>query len=371
MERPQRSATDDQTEPLQFSGSVRLPGHQPDTPEYARPRRAPWGSWTAATPRTGTTLRPFQFPSLEHLDGRVANAGEQARGVEGLRETTLRWWADSYRSFRTFLKQSGHEDTFLRGQPEEQIRILGLWIAWCRDHGLSHSAVNTYWRGLRSVFTRLQGADGVLNPLTLVVAPRAGLGQPRCLTRSAAEKVLAFVRNYAWVSRFTTLRNVAIVGLMLLAGLRRAEVVRLHCEDVHTEERSIRIARSKGRFGGKDRTAYMPPQLVAMLNAYLAERRRLRRACPAFLTASRSDTAIGHGTVRELFRVISQFSGVRVTPHSLRHTYATLLRQSGVPDRISMDLLGHSSLQVLQRYSHVFSEEHRREVERLWIDDGA
>ena len=82
MERPLRSATDDQTEPLQFSGSVRLPGHQPDTPEYVRPRRAPWGSWTAATPRTGTILRPFQFPSLEHLDGRVANAGEQARGAD-------------------------------------------------------------------------------------------------------------------------------------------------------------------------------------------------------------------------------------------------------------------------------------------------
>jgi site-specific recombinase XerD len=52
----------------------------------------------------------------------------------------------------------------------------------------------------------------------------------------------------------------------------------------------------------------------------------------------------------------------------LRHTYATILRQAGVPDRLSMDLLGHASLSMLQRYSHVESGEHRAAVERLVLD---
>lgn len=340
-------------------------------PQYRTTPRVPWGWWASGAPGPRPPVRPFQFPSLEHLDARVAAAGEQARGVEGLRESTLRWWAGSYRSMRTFLKDAGHEQVFLRGQPEDQVRILGLWLSSLRAGGASHNAIATYWRGVRSVFGRLQAADGVLNPLTLVQAPRVTPGQPRCLPRSAAEKVLIFVRNYPWLTPFTRLRNVAIVGLMLLAGLRRGEVVRLQFGDVLLDERTIRIVRSKGRHGGKDRMAYMSPQLAAMLAAYAEARRGEGRACPWFMTSARFDTGIGHSTIHELFRVITRHSGVRVSPHMLRHTYATLLRQSGVPDRVSMDLLGHNSLQVLQRYSHVFSEEYRREVERLWVDDGA
>jgi len=339
-------------------------------PTYVPPHRAPWGWWSSRGTEPRAPVRPFQFPSLEHLDARVAAAAEHARGTEGLRDTTLRWWAGSYRSLRTFLKESREETTFLRGQPEDQARLLGLWVAALRERGVSHYAVATYWRGLRSVFARFEAANRMLNPLTLVPAPRASLGQPRCLPRHSAEQVLIFVRNYPWRTRFTRLRNVAIVGLMLLAGLRRGEVVRLRYEDIHLDEGAIRVVRSKGPHGGKDRMAYMSPQLTTILGQYDDERRRVRRTCPSFLSLSQLDRGITESTVNELFKVVSRRSGEKVTPHMLRHTYATLLRQSGVPDRVSMDLLGHNSLQVLQRYSHVFSEEHRREAARLWLDDG-
>jgi len=52
----------------------------------------------------------------------------------------------------------------------------------------------------------------------------------------------------------------------------------------------------------------------------------------------------------------------------LRHTYATLLRQSGVADRVSMDLMGHQSLAMLTRYSHVFEPEYELESRKLHLD---
>ena len=58
------------------------------------------------------------------------------------------------------------------------------------------------------------------------------------------------------------------------------------------------------------------------------------------------------------------------SPRALRHTDATLLRQSDVPDRVAMDLLGHTSLAMLQRYSHVFEGEHQREAAKLHLEIG-
>jgi integrase/recombinase XerD len=317
---------------------------------------------------SGRPLLPLQFASLERLDEDVARVVERGREVEGLSVKTLAWWEGAYRSFRASLKACETERLFLGGHVADQLRALEAWVARLRERGARHGGINVYWRGLKSLVGRIAAERGAVNPLALVRTPRAAPPQPRCLPRKAAEAVVVFVRNYPWLSRLVAQRNLAVVGLMLLAGLRRSEVLRLNVEDVSLESATIRILRAKGRHGGKDRMAYVSPQLQEILAAYVAERRRARRASPALLTRARRDERIGEGTLRRLFHVISTRAGIRVSPHMLRHTYATLLRQAGVPDRLSMDLLGHASLTMLQRYSHVESGEHRAAAERLTLD---
>ena len=350
------------------SGCPQRRADLPQVHPYPTPRLVPWGWGASGLAASQSPIRPFQFPSLEHLDACVAAAIERGGAVEGLRTKTLAWWRESYASLRASLKASGNEMSFLRGQIDDQLRTLEDWVAWLRGRGVTHGGVNVYWRGLKSLLGRVAAAQGAVNPLSFVRTPRAAPPQPRCLPRVAAEGVVCFVRNYPWLTRFAARRNLAMVGLMLLAGLRRSEVVRLNMEDVALDGGTIRIVRGKGRDGGKDRVAYASPQLCDMLADYLAERRRARRASPAFFTHARRDERIGDGTIRGLFSVISSRSGVRVSPHMLRHTYATLLRQAGIPDRLSMDLLGHSSLSMLQRYSHVESGEHRAAADRLVLD---
>jgi integrase/recombinase XerC/integrase/recombinase XerD len=156
---------------------------------------------------------------------------------------------------------------------------------------------------------------------------------------------------------------------MLYAGLRRGEVIRLTLNDVHRMAQTIQIRRGKGRDGGKDRVAYMPAQLATLLAAYEREReaRGDALAKPYFLH-DRLSEPITEGTIRQLFVTIRAKTRLDVAPHRLRHTFVTLLRQAGVADRITMDLAGHASLAMVQRYSTVFSGEHLEAAERLRLD---
>lgn len=319
--------------------------------------------------RFNLTPLPLQFPSTGHLDTCVAVTIARAVSTEGLSPRTERWMRDGYRSFRRFLRDgAGREREFLGGNAHAQVRLLHDWIAWLRHRGASHATTATYFHAWKTILRRIEEQEGMFNPTAVVRPPKAAPPLPRCLTRANAEAVLRFVRNYGWRTTFERRRNLALVALMLMAGLRKSEVVRLENADVSFETRSIAIRRGKGRHGGKDRTAYMTGQLGEILLAYEESRRDARKTHAEFLSSTTRDCGIGEITIRRLFKRISAAVETRVTPHMLRHTYATQLRASGVPDRVAQELLGHSSLTMLQRYSHVYEGEHAREAGRLRFD---
>lgn len=311
---------------------------------------------------------PCAFPSLAHMDSAVENVHARMRSVEGLADGTIAWTAVAYRVFRRFLVSTGEHRTFLSGELEAQMRVLEGWIAWMRDGGRTRVTINNYWRALSLIFARLNQQQGTVNPLVFLPTPKFSPRQARCLTRDAAARVLGFVHHHQWSSRFEQARNFALVGLLLLAGLRRGEAAALKYGHVNLSARTIHIASGKGRYGGKSRTCYMTPQLQDILTAYERERGRRPTSGEAYLLAVRGDGGISGAAIRHLFERISAALDLPVTPHTCRHTYATLLRESGVSDRVAMDLLGHTSLEILQRYSHVFSGEHARAAERLVLD---
>lgn len=348
------------------------------TPGFPVPRDDPgtagstWGAWgprrRSARSLPLMTPVPLQFPSLEHFDARVAAIVADVASVEGLLPTTQVWATRSYRSFRRFLKAVGPERAFLDGDVRGQVLTLQRWVGWLRQAGLSRSAINSYWRGLASISRWVQRRDGTVDPFAY--APTPGVGQllPRCLPRASAERLVAFAQHYPWHSPLERARSLAVVGLMLLAGLRRGEVLRLGFADLDFELGTIRIIKAKGVHGGKDRTAYMPQQLREILAAYVVERQAAKRTHPELITSLRTNQGISATVMRDLFRTLSRESGIHVSPHMLRHTYATLLRQAGASDRLLMELLGHTSVAMTYRYAHVYSAEVQAEAQRLKLD---
>jgi len=329
----------------------------------------PWlafGNLPAAPPRPRAT-RPFQFASLIDLDEEAARAMQHGLAVQGLSPQTIRWWRISYAQFRRFLADEDRAFRFLRGEPDAQARVLEEWIAELRRRGAKHGTVRAYWSAIVSLFDRFTTMHGVWNPLRQFRRPRASRPIPRALYKPDAERLLAHL-SHARGTPFLVARNLALVGCMALAGLRRGEVLRLNFKDVQVAARTLRIIRSKGTDGGKSRTAYLPQQLASLLRAYETEREAVGFAVAEPYFLSRCGRRLKEGAVERLFETIRAKTGLRVSPHVLRHTYVTLLRQSGADDRVTMDLAGHSSLAMTQRYSAVFSGEHLATADRLELD---
>lgn len=314
-------------------------------------------------------ILPFQFPSLQHLDERHARVVQHADSVDGLSRGTLQAYRFAYRRFRTYLLEHDREAAFVGGDLRTQVAILEEWIGWMRARATSHTTINTYWRNLRAAFARIAREDGCADPMAFVRTPQPGKHIPRFLTRDALETVFLFVRHYQWPGgRFEALRNLAILACMALAGLRLGEVLRLKVGEVDLKEQTIKVLRGKGRNGGKDRTAYMPDPLRFVMSEYLEERSRMEASVPEVFVRVTGTAAIGRITVRRLCDFVRRRTGIRIAPHMLRHTCATLLRQSGVADRLAMEQLGHNSLTVLQRYSHVANGELQKAIRTVDVE---
>jgi integrase/recombinase XerC len=156
-------------------------------------------------------------------------------------------------------------------------------------------------------------------------------------------------------------RDRAILELFYAAGLRLSELAGLDADDVNL---SAQMVRTLGK-GGKQRLVPFNTSTVTAIRAYLGDRERLiserpekagryeRRADPLFVNYRGTRL-----TVRSIDRLVRRYaaaSGVRpgVSPHALRHSFATHLLQRGADLRAIQELLGHARLSTTQRYTHV------------------
>ena len=154
-----------------------------------------------------------------------------------------------------------------------------------------------------------------------------------------------------WAS-FRTSRDLAIVGLMLLQGLRSREVLALNREDVSLTEAQIRVQ------GKGDKTRFLPlaPESVQLLDHYLRLERPDVATPPLFLSLKggargRRMTPAG---LRSLFRYHRRTTGVkRANPHRFRHTFATDMVRAGVSLPALMRLMGHANIQTTLIYVEV------------------
>lgn len=341
---------------MQGAEPTRLAGGGPAEPERGELPTPLFGIHPrdVAQPALGLVpLRPFQAPSLDHLRERFAAVCASALDVEELSPATVARWNVAARSFCTFLTSEQLADRFLAGDAEAQVRILQSWIGWLRARGVLRTSRTSYWHALTAAFERVARATGTINPLRLLRPPRARLPLPRYLTRDRAEDLLHRIQHYPWRSNLERHRNLCLVGLLMLAGLRRGEALALGYGDIDLVTGAILVKRGKGTMGGRPRYAFMTPQLREIVRRYLVERARAERTHPELLTATGGNEPLSLGTVRGLFKLLSRELAMRITPHALRHTYATLLHESGVSPREMMDLLGHRSLAMTYRYTHL------------------
>ena len=195
------------------------------------------------------------------------------------------------------------------------------------------------------------------NPFRTVGAPRIPKRLPRYLTTAELEVLLSVPDT----STPRGLRDRAIIEVLYAAGLRVSELVGLNVTDVDLAQAQVRVV---GK-GGKERIGLLGRPAVRAVSAYLnGGRPELlgQRPTGALWLNHRG----GRLTVRGVALVLDKAgrqAGIRtpVTPHVLRHTFATHLLDGGADLRVVQELLGHANLVTTQIYTHV-SQSRAREV---------
>ena len=195
------------------------------------------------------------------------------------------------------------------------------------------------------------------NPFRLIRAPRVPKRLPRYLTVAEAEALLAMPDT----STPRGLRDRAIIEVLYAAGLRVSELVGLDIGDVDLAQAQVRVV---GK-GGKERIGLLGRPAVEAVRAYLKTGR------PALLSRQPTNALWlnhrgGRLTARGVALILSkagQQAGIRtpVSPHIIRHSFATHLLDGGADLRVVQELLGHADLATTQIYTHV-SQSRAREV---------
>lgn len=195
-----------------------------------------------------------------------------------------------------------------------------------------------------------------MDPLALVASPKLPRPLPRTLAESEVEQLLAAPD----VSTPIGLRDKAMLELLYAAGLRVSELVGLEMDACNRHQGVVRVC---GK-GGKERLVPIGDEALAWLERYLKNGRPTLVApgqTPVMFPSSR-----GKPMTRQTFwhrlKQIAQAAGIRkpLSPHTLRHAFATHLVNHGADLRVVQLLLGHSDLSTTQIYTHVARERLQR-----------
>jgi integrase/recombinase XerD len=215
---------------------------------------------------------------------------------------------------------------------EVQVRT---YLASLSQRGLSASTLNQAISAIRFFFNAVLHREW---PLELVYQ-RAPQRVPVTLSREEVGRLLAAVRG---------LRERAAMEIAYGAGLRLNEVLNLKVADIDSDLMILRVDQGKGR---KDRNVMLSPALLETLRAYWKQSRSRGWLFPGH----RGKKPLHPTILQRAFQRAKQEARITkpVSFHSLRHSFATHLLESGVNVRTIQALLGHRSLGSTQRYTHV------------------
>ena len=246
----------------------------------------------------------------------------------------------------------------------EMIRKYRLWLNRYKNtqgDELSLTTQNFHLVALRGFLRYMSNRDIPTVSPEKIILPKVHRKQVTFLHYDEVARLIEQID----CSEEVGLRDRAIVELLFSSGLRVSELVNLNRDHVNTKRREFMV-RGKGQ---KDRPVFVSKSAAEHVDAYLAA--RMDNLPPLFLSYSRNNITSMTGDYRRLSarsiqRMISKYARLagitkHVSPHTMRHSFATDLLMNGADLRSVQSMLGHSSIATTQIYTHV-TDQHLREV---------
>ena len=274
---------------------------------------------------------------------------ERVWSEDGLAERTLEAYRQDLETLARWLATRGHR---LRTARREDISAFhGSQPVAVRSMARRQSAFRRYYASV------VRNEPGFDDPTLLIERPK----MPRSLPKALAEREIEGLLNAPDVSTTLGIRDRAMLELMYASGLRVSELVDMPLSALNMRQGVLRIT---GK-GGKDRLVPVGEVALEHIQTYLAQAR------PA-LAKGRQPSALflsnrGEGMTRQMFWTLVKRHGTtvginakRISPHVLRHSFATHLLNHGADLRALQMLLGHSALSTTQIYTLVAKEGLKR-----------
>jgi len=241
---------------------------------------------------------------------------------------------------------------FLGATEIEKVDYLNLrkYLAALKEKSLGSRSINRHLSSLRSFFKFLT-REGLLktNPILSVSSPKQDKHLPQFLTEDEVTKLIesAFPKN---LKDERGLRDRAILEAFYSTGMRISELVAINQEDIDFIGGIVKVM-GKGR---KERIVPIGERAIAVIRDYLKKRKKQAEA----LFLNKSGRRITTRGVRNIVYKYIRFAGLKqgISPHTLRHSFATHLLNRGADLRSIQELLGHVNLSTTQIYTHLTTE---------------
>lgn len=201
--------------------------------------------------------------------------------------------------------------------------------------GLSESYQRQMVGAIKLYFGRMHKMAMDLSKLERPRNPRL---LPKVISKEDIARIIVCIRN---------IKHRFMIALIYGAGLRISEALNMRTTDIDISRGQIRIGRGKGK---KDRYVALSPVIVAMYQDHL------KRERPGeYLFRGQFEDQYSQASIRAILRRAARLAGIqkKVTPHMLRHSYATHMLEDGIDLRYVQELLGHSKPETTMIYTHV------------------
>lgn len=289
---------------------------------------------------------------METLNDQVVDYLRYIQIERGLSVNTIKSYRQDLRQFLLYLSTQK-----ITPQQIDYLVILD-WLNYLKTKGASTSSVAHMVSTLRKFFAYLQ-AENVLNhnPMDKVKPPKKAATLPAVLTIDEIDQLF----QAPVVTSPLGLRNRTLLEVMYASGLRVSELTNLKMGDLHLD---LGLIQTLGK-GDKERIIPIGDLAMDWLKRYFAKSR------PQLLKKGESDYVFlnDHGRqlsrqgVWKIIKKLVLLAGINkdISPHTLRHSFATHLLENGADLRIVQELLGHSDISTTQIYTHI-SKKHLSQV---------
>ncbi len=260
-------------------------------------------------------------------------------------EKTVKTYIESLKEFTIFLQE--HNYTFLNINKD----IANSYKAYLVSKNYEAKTSSLYLSAVRTFYRYLVEIKAIAaNPFSGIKNPKVIKKLPNFLNHSESESLLEMDKE----KNIFDIRNDFIIEFLYATGLRVSELCNIKMKDISFSEKKIKVM---GK-GSKERIVFYKAIDDKLWNDYLCVRDKFLNGTPSdYLLVS----ITGKLTTRSVEKIVKNYAlkkniKSKVTPHTLRHTFATDLLNEGADIRSVGELLGHESLSTTQIYTHVTAD---------------